>query len=110
MDLELDVTEEEKEYLATIGAEAVLTLALEKVAKTRPIDPVLGLVEEIQRVMPNDTLVEGYPVACSNNVELGVGPVVGEVTHNMAIVAIEVKDAKGKAVDITCDLYRLYRF
>ncbi len=107
--IHLELSEEEMEYLATTGLEPIITLALENVAKTRPLAPILSLIQEIQdqHTTPDDALVEGYPVSCNPNVSLGVGPVIGEVTHDMAIVAIEVLEAKGEAVDVTCDLYKL---
>ena len=42
--IHLELSEEEMEYLATTGLEPIITLALENVAKTRPLAPILSLI------------------------------------------------------------------
>ena len=49
---------------------------------------------------------KGFPIKCCDGVKLAVGPVMGEVTSEMAIIMLEIKSSKGRKAEIICDLYR----
>jgi len=111
MELHLELDEEEVCYLEETGLYSQITdaiaQALRCVADSRPCDPYLSFIENLaSEGSDNKILVQGYPVQCVEGVELGVGPVVGEVTHNSAILMIEVKNTQAPAAEITCHLYR----
>lgn len=110
MDLQLDLEEEEVEYLEEIGIFDTITSSLEKALKnlvlTKSSDPLLSVMEDMAScTSENRTMVMGYPVCCVESVELAIGPVVGEVTHNMAIILLEIKDESGPRAEVTCHLY-----
>jgi len=106
MDLHLDLSPDQVSYLDQLGLVCPLQDALQTIAEEHPPDPLLTLSELLGKVEGSDrTLVEGYPVVCCKNVELGVGPVVGEVTHQKAIIMIEVKNSKQHITEVTCDIY-----
>ena len=52
------------------------------------------------------TLCPGYPVTCQEDVSLCVGPVMGEVTHNKAVILMEVKSDLRSRMEVSCDLYK----
>ncbi|XP_023319733.1 uncharacterized protein LOC111694908 [Eurytemora carolleeae] len=111
MDLRLELDDEEVEYCMEQGIldhlSDSLSQALKSVASSRPSDPFLTLVDLLKNVgCQNKILVQGYPVNCVDGVELGVGPIVGEVTENSAIIMIEVKNSKSASNLVTCDVYR----
>jgi len=82
MDLHLDLSPDQVLYLDQLGLVDPLTQALQTIAEEQPPDSLLALSELLGKCEGSDrTLVEGYPVICCKHVELGVGPVVGEVTH-----------------------------
>jgi len=110
MDLHLDLEEEEIEYLEEAGVmdtlSTNLTEAIRSVALKKPADAMLSLVEAMSTIGErNQTLVQGYPVTCVDNVSLSLGPIMGEVTNNMAIILLEVKGPDSKKVEVTCDVY-----
>ena len=88
MDIHLDLSDDDDQisYLTQQSLLGPLQAALQNITGEQPTDPLLILSELLGRVEGRDcTLVEGFPVACCNDVELGVGPVVGEVTHNKVL-------------------------
>ena len=52
------------------------------------------------------TFFPGYPVTCQEDVSLCVGPVMGEVTHNKAVILMEVKSDLRSRTEVSCDLYK----
>ena len=86
MDIHLDLSDDQISYLTQHDLLGPLQAALQNKAEEQPTDPLLTLPELLGRVEGRDcTLVEGFPVACCNDVELGVGPIVGEVNHNKVL-------------------------
>ena len=82
MDLHLELSPDQVSYLDQLDLVLPLTQALQTIAEEQPADALLALSEFLGKSEGSDrTLVEGYPVVCCKDVELGVGPVVGEVTH-----------------------------
>ena len=83
MNINLDLSDDQLEYLEEFNVATVVGEALKAVAAEKPVDPLLVLSELLSNANGLErTLVEGYPVHCCTSVELGVGPVVGEVTHD----------------------------
>ena len=83
MNINLDLSDDQLEYLEEFNVATVVGEALEAVAAEKPVDPLLVLSELLSNANGLErTLVEGHPVHCCTGVELGVGPVVEEVTHD----------------------------
>lgn len=111
MELHLDVDGGVAEYIEETGLadqmSSFLSQAFSKLSASKPSDPLVSLIDSLNSLEYNNkTLVQGHPVTVELGVELGIGPVVGEVTANMAIVMIEVKDLSRPSADIVCDLYK----
>jgi len=111
MDLQLNLEDDEVEYIESVGIMEGVTDTLERalrhVVQVKSADPLLALSEEISALNShNRTLVKGLPVNCCPSVSLTVGPVIGEVTHEKAIILLEVKDQEKPRSDITCHLYK----
>ena len=49
-------------------------------------------------------------MSCQEDVSLCVGPVMGEVTHNKAVILLEVKSELRSRVEVTCELYKKGQF
>ena len=45
-------------------------------------------------------------MSCQEDVSLCVGPVMGEVTHNKAVILLEVKSDLRSRMEVSCDLYK----
>merc|ERR1719158_2668983 len=84
MDLQLNLEDDEVEYIESVGIMEGVTDTLERalrhVVQVKSADPLLTLSEEISALNShNRTLVKGLPVNCCPSVSLTVGPVIGEV-------------------------------
>jgi len=108
INIHLDLNDEETEYIESITDD--LAAALERsIKESVGTDPEFILQKLSQTLVEDKPLckfVQGFPIKCCDGVKLAVGPVMGEVTSEMAIIMLEIKSSKGRKAEIICDLYR----